>query len=269
MKNHTLLTFLLLIPFLLSAQYGTPPVGGAMGIGMGYTGVTNQNVFSSLTNQAGLAFVSNFSAAVQAEQRFLLSETNIVTAAAAIPLKKAGSFGANLNYYGYDSYNEMRIGLGYARQLVENWSLGAQFNYFNISIPEYGNRAIYTFELGVQALLIEKLVIGAHIFSPIRVEITELDRMPTIFSFGGSYRFSEKFFLAMELEQDTDFATNFKTGLEYRIAKPISVRAGIQTQPVLNTFGIGIHLNKIQIDLATTYHQTLGFTPGVSVAYGL
>ena len=39
------------------------------------------------------------------------------------------------------------------------------------------------------------------------------------------------------------------------------------TTPTLASFGFGIHKNGMELDVAATYHQTLGFSPEISFQY--
>jgi hypothetical protein len=59
-----------------------------------------------------------------------------------------------------------------------------------------------------------------------------------------------------------------KSGLEYRLAEPLHLRLGVASNPVSYSFGIGIELpGNIKIDIASNYHQLLGFTPAFTLMY--
>jgi len=263
-----LFTFILMSPLI--AQNGTPTVAGARGLAMGDASVTFRDINSAFSNQAGLAFLDGMSFTAFGEQRFLLAEIGSYSAALAYPTN-SGTFGLALNYFGYENYNEQKIGLAYARKLFEGVAIGAQIDYLGTRIPEYGSAGKVTFELGVQADLLENFIIGAHIFSPIRTQLTddEIDVIPTQLNVGIAYLPTEKVTLIVELEKDFDYTASFKGGIEYQLVDELSLRVGLGTNPIQNGFGIGIHLSKLDIDIAAAYHQLLGFTPGVSVSYNL
>jgi len=213
------------------------------------------------------------------EQRFMVAEIGSYSAALAYPTN-SGTFGLAINYFGYENYNEQKIGLAYARKpyarkLFEGVAIGAQVDYIGTRIPEYGSAGKVTFELGVQANLLEHFVIGAHIFSPIRTQLTdnEIDVIPTQLNVGIAYLPTEKVTIALELEKDFDYTASFKGGVEYQLVDELSLRVGVGTgvgtNPTQNGFGIGIHLGKLDIDIAAAYHQLLGFTPGASVSYNI
>ncbi len=271
MLRKTYFAFLFIcLNYVVLAQNGTPQRAGARGSGMGDASVTFQDINSAFSNQAGLAFIDGLSFTVFGERRFLLAEINSFSAAAAMPTN-SGTFGLAVNYFGYTNYNEQKIGLSYARRLFEHVGIGAQIDYIGTRIPEYGTASSITFELGTQAQILEKVIVGAHIFSPIRVKLTEDDRdiIPAQLKAGFSYLPSDKVTLAFEVEKDIDYKASFKSGVEYRVVEQLSLRAGLGTEPVQNSFGIGIHLPNLDIDFSTLYHYELGFTPGISIAYGM
>ena len=252
------------------AQNGLPATAGARGLGMGNVGTTFQDIYSAFSNQAGLAHLTGLSFAIHAERRFLVEGLNSMSAAFAYPTN-SGTFGLTLNYFGYGAYNEQKIGLNYARKLFDRVSIGAQFDYIGTRFddPIYGSRASFTFELGVLAKLRKDFLVGAHVFSPIRVQLTEDNRdvIPTQFKFGLTYLPNDKLNVTAEIEKDIDYPVSFKAGMEYFLVEKLAIRAGVGTQPTQTGFGIGVYLNSVTIDLASSYHWELGFTPSISITY--
>ena len=84
---------------------------------------------------------------------------------------------------------------------------------------------------------------------------------------GMAYTFSEKVFVTFEAEKDIDFKAVFKAGMEYKANDKIYLRAGIGTNPNLATFGVGVYHKGLKFDIASSYHQVLGFTPEISLVY--
>lgn len=251
----------------LSAQQSVHISAGARGAAMGTTGINFTDINAAFSNQAGLAGLNRWAVGMIGERPFSLAEVNHVGAAAAIPIG-SGVFAISAEYYGLDEYNEQRLGLAYARTLVKGLRLGAQFDLLSTRIPTYGNALHVTAEIGLQYELFDELTIGAHIFSPVAIQVTEKDKIPTIFDLGGSYQPSDKIILNVEIRQEVDGVTRLKTGLEYQIADPLFLRIGMATHPSLVTFGIGYQLkNSISIDIAANYHQVLGFSPAVGISF--
>ncbi|MEL6865348.1 MAG: hypothetical protein AAFP19_13060, partial [Bacteroidota bacterium] len=71
-----------------------------------------------------------------------------------------------------------------------------------------------------------------------------------------------------EVQKDIDFKMNIKAGIEYLIYEGLRLRAGTGSQPSTFSFGLGYEwTNGLQINLASNYHQTLGFSPAFGLQY--
>jgi hypothetical protein len=110
---------------------------------------------------------------------------------------------------------------------------------------------------------------GVHLFNPTRSQIAEYadERIPTILRGGFSYQFSDKVIVALETEKDVDQETVFKAGIDYKVVDNFSLRAGVGSNPASNSFGFGMQLGQLQIDLASSYHYVLGYSPQISMVY--
>lgn len=270
-KILSLLTIVLVILLhtlkLYSSNDNSPQ--GARSAALGNASVTFADFWAIQNNQAGLADFKNIAAGVYYENRFLLKELSLKSVAFVLPTK-SGTFGININYFGFNLYNESKIGLAYAKSFGKYFSAGIQLDYLTTSIGEdYGSKSVVTFEFGLRSQLNENLCIAAHVFNPIRVKIASYDdeRIPTIFKLGLSYTFSKNIIAVIETEKDINYKAVVKAGLEYQIIKEASVRIGITTNPCIYTFGFGLILKKFKIDFASSIHQVLGYSPQISLIY--
>lgn len=253
--------------FSLPAQNGVFLANNARSVGLGGSGVAFTGLSSLGNNPAGLADLEHWGATAQAEQRFLLTELQLLSAAAAVPTT-SGNFGIQINYFGFEAYNEQKIGLIYSRKLFDQLYLGAQVGLFNTRIPEYGSRALVTFDLGLLAPLSRTLSFGFHLLNPMRLEIIDGEYLATVLRFGLDYRPADKIHMLAEVEKDIQQTVRVHSGLEYRIVEPLFLRLGVATEPVAVSFGVGYLLGKeLTIDVAASYHQLLGFTPAVGIIY--
>lgn len=265
MKQSISLFFLLFAIFSIHAQNGIAT--SARSTAMGGTGLTFNDINSAFSNQAGLANLDDLGVILSAESRFIQSPINNFGAAAALP-SKFGVFGIALNHYGIKNFNEQKIGLAYARKLTKGLSLGAQFDFINVNIPNYGARGAITFEVGLQAAISKEVLLGVHLFSPMNIELAEDFSIPTIYRAGIAYIPSSKTYLTLEVEKDIDFPTRVRMGVEYRFIEDFYMRVGAATAPTLVTFGIGLKVpSGLGIDISSSYHQILGVTPSVAIIY--
>ncbi len=252
----------------LLAQNGIPQNAGARGAALSNAALTFTDINSIFTNQAGLGYLEHTSFTAYGERRFLLADgLNSFLVRAAAPIKNVGTVGLSLHYFGYGQYNEQKIGLSYARKLFKRFSIGAQFNYLATRIGEYGTAHNVTFEIGILSKVTKHFHLAAHAYSPIRVTMPNGDVIPSVFKIGAAYIPSKQLRLTGEVEKDLERPLNGRFGIEYHPMPVLYLRAGVATTPVMASFGIGLHLNALKIDIASSYHQVLGFTPSVSLSY--
>lgn len=244
------------------------PFGGRAA-GMGNAAVTLYDFWAVSHNQAGLARLEHGAAGVYFENRFQIKELSFGAVAVAYP-SLSGVLAVNFTYFGFELYNETKIGLAYARDFGERFSAGVQLNYHHTHIGEdYGSQGNLTFEAGIIFAITQELSIGTHLFNPARAKIGDFadERIPTIFRTGLSYRFSSRVVLVTEIEKSVNHDPAFKAGVEYQISDPIFLRGGIGTNPTTNAFGFGFEWGHVQVDMATSFHHILGYSPQISLIY--
>lgn len=244
------------------------PVGGRSA-GMANSSVTLNDFWAIHHNQAGLTGISNFSAGIYYENRFGIKNLGLKAGAVVIPTK-SGVFGLSITHFGYSQYNESKIGLAYAKAFGEKFSAGVQLDYLSTHIAEnYGNASAIAGEIGLRYQMNKSLCIAGHIFNLNRAKIADYndERIPTTVRLGLSYTFSEKIIITAESEKDIQYNPVIKAGLEYHPIKELFFRTGISTNPMLNAFGFGLEFKNFKLDFATSYHQTLGFTPQFSIIF--
>jgi len=255
--------------FLLSALISSAdnfPLG-ARSCALGNASVSFSDGWSSQNNQAGLAFLKNNSCAFYHEQRFGLKELSLNAATTAIITKK-GVFGISVSSFGYTLYNENKFGIAYARRLSNTFSIGVQVDYFYTHISdEYGNKGVPLAEVGILKKLTNKLSVGVHFFNLSSTKLANYsnERVPTIVRFGMSYLLSKQLLIAVEAEKDIQLKPLLKAGIEYHPRKNIFLRAGISS--TFFSFGFGIDIHKFELNIASSFHPKLGYTPEVSMTY--
>lgn len=233
-------------------------------IGLGAYSINHVDAFSFTSNQAALAQIKNSAAGIYAEKRFLLSSTNMYSAIAVLSTKQ-GNFGLQADYFGYKNYNESQIGLAYARSLGSKLDIGIKFNYYGFRIPAYGNSSAVNFELGAIAHLSEKLHAGIHAYNPVggKLSRTDNEKLSSIYKFGIGYEASEKFLVSTEIIKEEDQPVNVDVGVQYNFMKQFFVRAGTSTETTNSYVGAGVSWKNFRLDISGSYHQQLGFTPGL------
>lgn len=252
---------------ILEGQNGLLSIGGARGSALGGVGLNFTDASSGYSNPANLGNIQHVAAQIQGEQRFALSDLQTLTAAAVMPLKNSG-IGVALQHFGNQNYNEQLIALSYGRRLLDNFSVGAQFLWWNVSAGEYGNKGVPTFSIGLQGQLSKQLDIGAVVFNPLRQEVVEGEPLPSLIRIGLDYHPSKKVNILVEAEKDIDYKLRTHWGVEYQALKDFYLRFGAATQPTVFSFGLGYQMkNGFLFDIYAAYHEVLGFTPGVGLGF--
>lgn len=270
MKRLILSTFLI-IPLLTKAGIDNAPLG-ARAAGLGGSSVALAgDLWCAHNNQAGLAFVREVQGGLFYENRFLVKALSMKAGAVAVPIKR-GTFGLEVSSFGYTQYAENKYGLSYAMPFGQKFAMGVQVDYLSLRFGEnYGKTGTASGEIGIIAKPLKNLTIGAHLFNPMRSKLAEFndERVPTIMRFGVNYMFSEKVFITAEAEKDVDFKPVIRGGMEYRPIKEFYIRAGGGSNPGMTSFGFGIAMKNMRLDIASSFHAQLGFTPHVGLQYGI
>jgi opacity protein-like surface antigen len=224
-----------------------------------------QNEALSFTgNQAALATTKHTGIGVFGERRFMLKETSVYTLGAAVPTR-LGNFGIQINYAGFKNFRENKIGLAYARKLGKLIDVGVQFNYYGYSIPTYGKASAINFEIGALFHLTDKLNAGIHVYNPVGGKLgkNSKEKLAAAYKVGLGYDASDKFFICSEIIKEEDKALNVIAGLQYQFAKQFFAKAGFRSESGSMYAGAGIGWKNLRLDIASSYHPQLGFSPGI------
>lgn len=264
------LLLLLLLLSLLPCVYAQGWLSvGARSNSLSNASVTLTDVWAFHHNPGALGELTELSAGISYENRFLLKELQSQGMAIAYPLK-VGVISVGAQLYGYQLYKSQRVGAGYSLKLADFLFAGVQLNYQGIQLAQnYGSYSGMTAEFGVQALINEKWRVGMSVFNLGRAKLSEFedDRLSTVMRIGTSYKPSSKVMLMAEFQKDLDHNLAFKGGMEYEVLKQFYLRLGAATQPTSFSFGMGYKWKIIQLDLGSGYHQILGWSPHFSITY--
>lgn len=244
---------------------------GARSAALGNASVAFTDVWSVHNNQAGLAYLNGFTAGVYYENRFMIKELGLKSAAFAVPVR-TGAFGINVTNFGYTNYSQNKYNLSYAQAFGKKFSIGVGMDYMTTKIGEgYGSKGVFVAEIGLLAKPLKGLTIGAHLFNPSHVQLADYnnERVPTIIRLGLNYNFSNRVIVAIEDQKDISEKNIFKIGVEYMVVKEFYLRAGVSTNPNITSFGFGINLKHIKLDASANYHQVLGVSPQLGLLYSL
>jgi hypothetical protein len=241
--------------------------GGAHTLSLAGAGSMFTGIESIYTNPAGLTTLDHFGLDVSYDRRFNLSELSTVSIAG---VKKVGknAIGVSVSRFGYSVYSESRGGLTYARKLFDKVSIGGSFHYLGYNIENFGSTSRFTFDIGLQSVINDKLSIGAYIFNPSSVALTDDQDVPSRMSIGLRYTASSKAIIYVDISKTINRNPEFKLGIDYEIAEAFSLRGGANITQSSMHFGPVYQLkNGLAIFGGYSFDNRIGHSTGLSIAY--
>ena len=240
---------------------------GARAAGLGNTTIALTDSWSMFNNQAGLGLQRNYWAGVYHENRYFIKELSYSSMGICIPVKP-GTFGVGLTHFGYSQFNQTRFSLSYGMRLSKTVAAGIGLNYHTLQIANgYGSTSCISAEGGIIYQPISKITIGAYAFNPTNSKLGDDKNLSTTFGIGLAYQPADKVLIVIQGDDNTLSDPVFRAGVEYAPVKNLYTRIGISSNPMMFSFGLGWLVKSISFDLAFSYHEVLGYTPYVSVAY--
>lgn len=245
---------------------------GARSIALSNAFISVTDPWSTFHNQATLSNLTNFSAGVFYESKFLVDELSLAAGTIVLPALE-GTLGFSFYQLGEGTFKENKIGLAYSKRLSKKLNAAIQFDYFSFRFPENEeSRGFPTFEAGITYQATQELSLGFHAFNPIKNGVKTYygkENLAAKYRLGGHYKFSDMVLLTFEIEKQTDIKIKAKSGIEFLPLKNLALRIGFSGKPAQISGGIGYSFSKITTNIAFSYHGSLGFSPSVSVNYQL
>ena len=250
-----------------------PPSFGARAAALGHAFVGVDGEFWSLYhNPAGISHISDISAGIFFEQRFLLSELNFGSAGLVVPILDKQAIGLQVNSFGFSAYQENRVSLSYGIAAFENFSVGARINYNLFSIEDLGDANAFFVDVGLMTRITPELTLGISATNVNRVRVktqTLQEDLPTRITAGLAYRPTEKVMLVADIQKEVDQEVSFRGGVEYAVLPSLYARVGMGNEPLTWAAGFGLLFGPMSMDVSLTHTERLGYTPTLSLSYDL
>ncbi len=263
---------LLLLALIVSKSYAYDiinPIGGRSAA-MGRVTTCSRGLWAIQNNPAGMCDMDGISFGLYYENRWMLDATAYKCAAFAMPFD-FGSIGVSFNQFGYEQYNENKIGLAYAKNFGPYLQIGLQLDYLLLKYGnDYGRQDAISFELGLQSHITDRLTVGTYVFNPANFKLNTFndEAIPVVMRFGLSYKFTKTFTGECEIEKNTDHdGVSLRGGLEYEALDDFFIRGGVQANPGILSFGVGYQVKFAQINVAAQMHQELGTSLQVGMIF--
>ncbi len=237
---------------------------------LGGCGMTLQGISAAYGNQAGLAGIHKWMVDVSIENRFAISDFNVVSLATAIN-SGSGVFGFMFTgLVNTTNYTEQKFGLSYARKIHPRCAMGGQLDLMNFSRSLGSTYKMITFEAGLLLEVTKQINLAMHTINPMFIQKKSGSGLHSQIGLGIRYIASPFFSLLLEVEKNTSkLYSVLRTSLIYNPLDYVSCYLGVN--PSLRQFGLGFSYKfspAAKIFSSATWHQYLGLSPGISIQYG-
>lgn len=255
--------------FALSGWAQDFPVG-ARAAGVGNTGVTLQDTWSTFQNISGLGSVKKVSLLFGYENRFGISEGLTTVGAGIVVPTHFGVGSIGVSKFGDQLFSLHTLSLGYGHQ-IDQFNLGIRVSQQQYSMESFGTRSFVVVDVGGMATLVPELVWGLQIRNINRATISTFtgEQKAAFVQTGLSYRPVKALMCNVELEHEINQPMMVKAGVEYKWEQKIAFRTGINSQSIQHYFGIGLAHRILNVDYALSTHASLGLSHQLSIAYQL
>jgi hypothetical protein len=261
-------TFLIVNVFFCNAQSVTDAVGGQRWM-LGGTSAAHVNAWSAANNAGAITEVSSPQIGLYNEQRFGNNNLRLNNISFVSPVKKYLHIGGFVNYFGYQAFNQQKIGMSVAKKLSETLSLGVQANYVATNIEGYGSTGTMAFGVGVMVKPIIGMRIGFTVFNITQQTYPNAtpEAIQPYAKLGLAYDVSEKITLHTEADQVLNQDIIIRGGILYKIHPIVQLALGAASKPVYYTGGTSLLIKKLRLDIAVSIHEVLGVTPHIGISY--
>ncbi len=175
-------------------------------------------------------------------------------------------------HHGFSLYHEILMGLTFARNFSDRFSLGLQFDYHTVYFaPSNKYYATIYPQIGLSVPFNDAFRMGFHVYNPFGSHIKgELltKYLPAIFSLGCVYDFNDEFSWRFQTDREMSSNYRFATGFDYRINKQTRFQLGVYAHEYLvSCMGFGYGFSPFSFDLSVELHPLLGLNTIAQLQY--
>ncbi len=237
---------------------------------MGGVGVLLEGPWAVLYNPAAIAGSETMSVSAGGRLPFTVMDMATFGLDGVMPLSGRWTAGASLRYFGGELYNEQMLALTFAGKLTEDMSFGVQPVLGNVAISdgvsEYGSAVAYGVNAGFRVTMYDRWMLAASVRNPFQARIGESDdHMESRVDIGFGFRPLTGMVSALSFSRDFR-GTRIHVGQSMPLG-PLTLRAGVQSEPVTVSAGFGAELGGVGFDYAVVTHPQLDLTHQAGVSY--
>lgn len=168
-------------------------------------------------------------------------------------------------------HRELYVSFTHAVIMNRFFSSGVSVNTYSLKQERFGTAYAIGLDAGVLGTLYGVWKIGfsmKNINSPsVGKEYPEY--LPRVIRAGVSFQPADNINTSLDFRQEIGFPLRIAFGQEYGISEYLTLRAGIQTEPVRFSAGFSLNYTGFALDYAVIQHSVLPITHVLSVGYSL
>lgn len=270
MKYKTILSRVLL-QLLLCVTLNAQTFNAAPYLAMGNTGIAQESVFSIANNPAGISRVTKPHLGLAYQSHFLSTEVQSQAVFAVLPFASSHAVGLSVNRYGLKEVStSLTLRAAYTKCFGNSISTSVSVNYHRYYVRNYHNDQTISLDLGFQYYWGENLIIGALARNATSAMFQDetLEYIPEEYALGFSYQLSEQLQVSSDIYYDIREHLNFRGGFAFWFDPRLVIRGGAASRPTQYFVGVGLLVQQIQFDIASSFHPRLGTSPQLAVSYG-
>lgn len=245
-------------------------VNGGRTAALGGAYATLDDFWSMMVNPANLSGLNHpLEAGAAHKNHYLTKEISSTSVALATKLQHFNS-SISISRYGISSYNQGIAAIGVGKQLSKKVSLGVKLCYSYIQASEKNvSVGAFSGEVGLKAFINKRLTVAAHIANPTHqsIGIEQQEELPSCLTIGSCYKTPYGFTLFVDTFKPANNPLSVSCGVEWSPYKSFTARSGFCSAQGSLTFGIGYSANRFNLDIATSRHPALGYSPLVSTSF--
>ena len=243
----------------------------ARDLAMGNATVACMPTYGSSTNSSFIQSDKKSIISLSASNNFFIKDLSPAFVSFYKSFNDKTAIFSGIGKMGKKSFSEQFIETGIAKKLGQKFyaSIIIQYHQWIVNESMYENSHSFIPTISAFANPIKNLCFGVLIRNPVRVRMNaiELNKLPAEINTGITYKVSEKVLVALSSKQRSQQALSTQLGIEYIFHSNLYFRFGWQTLPVSESFGFGLKLKNIYLDMAIKTHPTLGNSSSIGLTF--
>lgn len=224
------------------------------------------DAFASLDNPAALTSLHAVAFGFFAEQRYLVPGLSNAAISAAVPWKRQAA-GFHLQHLGTPEAFQSAMALGFAQKLGKLGALGINFHYQMNRAFGYPSGGALGFSIGTLLQLAAKAQTSFCVTNPHRslYNAANTQTLAAAYDLGLGCDLSEHFFLSASIKKVEQTPASVQVAMQYGFADKLLCRLGVSSGTDQFVMGCGYRLGAVRMDVFTSIHAQLGFSPGLQL----